>query len=1067
VSEPSLAPQALPAHTHCVSDTGLRDDQGKTARSRDVHIRTFLIADIRGYTRFTQERGDEAAAKLVAKFAEIAREIVEARAGSLLELRGDEALCVFSSAREAIRAAVDLQQRFVDETIDQPELPCRVGIGLDAGEAIPVEGGYRGGALNLAARLCGQAQAGEILASREVTHLARHLDGVRYVDRGPLMFKGIADPTVVVRVVPEGADPVDQLRPFAPTASAPARTSRRWAMVGVTILILALVAISIPVLSSGDGATDVDIATNSVARINAQDGDLELTPTALGQRPGASAIGFGSLWVVLPDSGKVARLDLDDGAVIQTIRVGTSPSGIAFGGGSVWVTNSGDGTVSRVNVDTNEETETLDAGTGPTGIAYGADALWVADTLGSELLRIDPLTGESRPVPVAGQPNSVAFTPEGVWVSVAPESIYRVDTSDTSVTLTQQVGTGPTAVISQFGFIWVANQLDGTVTKLRPSSGTVLDTIPVDEGPNALAAAGDSVWVANEFADSITAIDVDGNTEQRTFSVGAAAASLAADGDALWIAVGASAATHRGGTLSIVSTGEAPSSLDPAFSALNGEVEGQILSLTNDGLLTFKKVTGADGSTLVPDLAAALPEVSPDGLSYRFALREGIRYSTGEPVLSEDFRYAIERSFALNDDGAWLLFSTLDGAQACHAEPSTCDLSHAIEVDQGSVTFHLQTPDPDFPFKLVPPLGHPLPSTVPVEDQGHDATPATGPYMIDEASPDEMIKLVRNPEFEEWSAVAQPDGYVDRISWRFEQEAASALEAVMAAESDLLIDPEGEARPDDLAELEAAHPDRIVRVPQGVALYLGFDMRVPPFNDVRVRRALNLALDRGRLVDLAGGPNVQRPACQIFPPSIQGYEPFCPYTVAPESDVWSAPDFVRAQALIEGAGAVGDEITVWASSEGLPTSLEVMPYVVSVLEDLGMRPHYEIIESFDEYWAGVRRGEPNVYFSAWASSHPPAAGGWIDEEFRCLNAGSIPVLCTADFEEEVASAHELQATDPAAAIDAWTQIEHGLVEDAVWAPLMIDVSTFAMSESIENVQVHTQWGILLSRVWVQ
>jgi class 3 adenylate cyclase len=142
-----------------------------------AQIRTFLIADVRGYTLFTQERGDEAAAKLAAKFADIAREIVEARGGTLLELRGDEALCVFASTREAIRAAVDLQQRFVEETLEQPELPLTVGIGLDAGEAVPVQGGYRGAALNLAARLCGQARAGEILATREVTHLARRIEG--------------------------------------------------------------------------------------------------------------------------------------------------------------------------------------------------------------------------------------------------------------------------------------------------------------------------------------------------------------------------------------------------------------------------------------------------------------------------------------------------------------------------------------------------------------------------------------------------------------------------------------------------------------------------------------------------------------------------------------------------------------------------------------------------------------------------------------------------------------------------------------------------------------------------
>jgi hypothetical protein len=130
-----------------------------TSTLSDTSILTFLIADIRGYTLFTQARGDEAAAKLAARFADVVRDLVEKRSGSVLELRGDEALCVFSSARQAIRASVDLQDRLLEETISDPNIPLPVGIGLDAGEAVPVEGGYRGGALNLAARPCGRAKA--------------------------------------------------------------------------------------------------------------------------------------------------------------------------------------------------------------------------------------------------------------------------------------------------------------------------------------------------------------------------------------------------------------------------------------------------------------------------------------------------------------------------------------------------------------------------------------------------------------------------------------------------------------------------------------------------------------------------------------------------------------------------------------------------------------------------------------------------------------------------------------------------------------------------------------------
>ena len=215
-----------------------------TGDAQQTEIRTFLIADVRGYTLFTQERGDEAAAKLAKKFAELAREGVEGRGGQVTELRGDEALCVFSSPRQAIRAAVDLQQRFVDETLDDPSLPLLVGIGLDAGEAVPVEGGYRGGALNMAARLCGQAGPGEILATPEVVHLARAVEGVRYVDRGELHLKGIAQPVRVTRVVPEDRDPSVALAPHVAARAAAAPRIRRlpsWKWVAAAVVLVVAV----------------------------------------------------------------------------------------------------------------------------------------------------------------------------------------------------------------------------------------------------------------------------------------------------------------------------------------------------------------------------------------------------------------------------------------------------------------------------------------------------------------------------------------------------------------------------------------------------------------------------------------------------------------------------------------------------------------------------------------------------------------------------------------------------------------------------------------------------------
>ena len=166
-------------------------------------------------------------------------------------------------------------------------------------------------------------------------------------------------------------------------------------------------------------------------------------------------------------------------------------------------------------------------------------------------------------------------------------------------------------MLPAFGSIWVANHLDGTVSRLEPSTGRELATIHVGDGPNALGAAAGSLWVANE----IRRLDQrdrpgDGRVEP-TLPVGGAAASLTAEGDGLWLAVGASATEHRGGTLTVASQRKMPTTIDPAL-AYDG-LTWQLLSITNDGLLAYKKVGGADGAALVPDLASALPQVSPDG----------------------------------------------------------------------------------------------------------------------------------------------------------------------------------------------------------------------------------------------------------------------------------------------------------------------------------------------------------------------------------------------------------------------------------------------------------------------
>jgi len=186
-----------------VSDLASAATGSVAADEADAVERTFLIADVRGYTRFTRERGDAAAARLAQRFAELARDSVEARSGRVIELRGDEALAVFESPAQAVRAAVELQAVCAEESATDPTLPLLVGVGIDVGEAVPVEGGFRGAVLNTAARLCSQAAAGQVLVTLGLVGRAGEIPGVEYISAGSVELKGFEAPVDLMEAVAE------------------------------------------------------------------------------------------------------------------------------------------------------------------------------------------------------------------------------------------------------------------------------------------------------------------------------------------------------------------------------------------------------------------------------------------------------------------------------------------------------------------------------------------------------------------------------------------------------------------------------------------------------------------------------------------------------------------------------------------------------------------------------------------------------------------------------------------------------------------------------------------------
>lgn len=249
-------------------------------------VRTFLIADVRGYSRFTEEYGDEAAAQLTARFTCLVEEEIEAHGGELVEIRGDEALVTFESARQAIRAAVDLQGQFEAATEADADLPIKVGIGIDSGEAVRLpDGSFRGAALNVAARLCGRAHGGEVMISEATSRLAGRLGGLHYSDRGRVKLKNISEPVRVYKVYSE-LDAQPRNRWTLMFFGKPRRTLN-WKLGALVALIAAATAIAVVYLTSGGGAEQSSAAphtttTGGVKGESASSGGLRsLIPPAI------------------------------------------------------------------------------------------------------------------------------------------------------------------------------------------------------------------------------------------------------------------------------------------------------------------------------------------------------------------------------------------------------------------------------------------------------------------------------------------------------------------------------------------------------------------------------------------------------------------------------------------------------------------------------------------------------------------------------------------------------------------------------------------------------------------
>jgi peptide/nickel transport system substrate-binding protein len=271
----------------------------------------------------------------------------------------------------------------------------------------------------------------------------------------------------------------------------------------------------------------------------------------------------------------------------------------------------------------------------------------------------------------------------------------------------------------------------------------------------------------------------------------------------------------------------------------------------------------------------------------------------------------------------------------------------------------------------------------------------------------------------------------------------------------------------ELEELFVRNPGQLRLSTSFNTEFFFLNTRVPPFDDVRVRRAVSDAFDPEASASHEGRANVS--TCQILPPNFPGYQRSCPYGSRGVRDIG------RARRRVRSAGAAGARVTVWVPSPLVARGR----YMASVLDSIGFRARVNAIpvgNNASPYFQKVSdsRLRAQVGFSGWGADYPSAAG-FIPPLLSCAafvaaspeQNTNLAGFCNHSIDEEMVRATVLQAQDPPAATLLWQRIEREILAQAPLVPTNNRRNVDYVSKRVGNYQYHPQWGALLDQLWVK
>jgi peptide/nickel transport system substrate-binding protein len=483
-----------------------------------------------------------------------------------------------------------------------------------------------------------------------------------------------------------------------------------------------------------------------------------------------------------------------------------------------------------------------------------------------------------------------------------------------------------------------------------------------------------------------------------------------------------------GGSVTISQTSQ-PDHLDPALTYTVNGIEP--LWLVYTPLITYPRTGDIEkDASLIPGLAEEMPTISEDGKTYELTLRKGLKYSDGSPVKASDFEHSIKRVLNLESGGS-AFYLVIDGAQD-YIDAGKCDADiSGIEADDktGKITINLSEPDGSFSHVLGMWFAALVPGDTPCKELTKDPPPGVGPYMVTESVPNREFVLEKNPNFPDLGPDIPP-AKVDKITTKIIKSAQRQAQDVISGELDYMQDPP----PADIKpEVKAEYSDRYREQTAASTYYMFMNHREPPFDDPKVREAVNWGLDKPALARIFAGEVA--PGCSFLPPGLPGYDEALDVEDCPWGNPTEPPDLEKARQMIKDAGVDGTEVTVYGNNDD-PTDKVTEAYA-DQLNKMGFKATPKILDGGVYFQTiGSAKTAPQTGFLNWFQDFPHPKNFFFLVDGKSIQPTNSQNPGNVDVPEVTKGIAELnlepEITDEVA--DRWGELNRTLVESAAVAP---------------------------------